>query len=39
MCDVCVEALAPWMNVPVDPYLLALWAMGGGSSSIDGYRD
>jgi hypothetical protein len=29
MCDVCVEALAPWMNVPVDPYLLALWTMGG----------
>ena len=39
MCDVCVETLAPWMNTPVDPYLLALWTMGGSGGSIDGYRD
>jgi hypothetical protein len=29
MCDMCVEELAPWMNVPVDPYLLALWSISG----------
>ena len=28
MCDLCVEAFAPWMNAPVDPYLLALWSVG-----------
>jgi hypothetical protein len=29
MCDLCVEAVAPWMNEPVDPYLLALWSLYG----------
>jgi hypothetical protein len=29
MCGTCVEALAPWMNEPVDPYLLALWSISG----------
>ena len=29
MCDLCVEVLAPWMNEPVDPYLLALWSITG----------
>jgi hypothetical protein len=28
MCDLCVEVVAPWMNEPVDPYLLALWSVG-----------
>jgi hypothetical protein len=27
MCDMCVEIFAPWMNTPVDPYLLALWTI------------
>ena len=29
MCDMCVEALALWMNEPIDPYLLALWSISG----------
>jgi hypothetical protein len=32
MCDMCVEAFAPWMNEPVEPYLLALWSI-----SCDGW--
>ena len=28
MCDLCVEVVAPWMNEPVDLYLLALWSVG-----------
>jgi hypothetical protein len=34
MCDLCVEALAPWMNEPVDPYLLALWSLYGNMGVI-----
>jgi len=29
MCDDCVAKFAPWMLEPVDPYLLAMWTMGG----------
>ena len=36
LCDLCVESVAPWMNETVDPYLMALWSMGGyGYSSYD----
>ena len=28
-CDNCVAKVAPWVLEHVDPYLLALWSMGG----------
>lgn len=28
-CDDCVEKVAPWALEVVDPYLLALWSIGG----------
>ena len=29
LCDECVAKVAPWALEPVDPYLLALWSIGG----------
>ena len=28
-CDECVAKVAPWALEVVDPYLLALWSIGG----------
>lgn len=28
-CDDCVAEVAPWVLEEVDPYLLALWSIGG----------
>ena len=37
LCDICTEAVAPWMNEVVDPYLLALWSIGGHVGLHDDY--
>lgn len=29
MCDDCVSRVAPWALEQTDPYLLAMWSMGG----------
>ena len=27
LCDLCTEAVAPWVGQPVDPYLAALYGI------------
>jgi hypothetical protein len=29
LCDLCTEVVAPWVGVPVDPYILALEGIHG----------